>query len=137
MLDKMINDHMAKDEAGVWSCTICSVANRQKARIRNHVETHFESTQMCPYCPQVYKSRDSLRKHLKGVHGTKFWFPKFCRPRQLGKLHVKNEGWHWNYCVFHLQLLPENYGKERPHEESHSDTFSSARCCLWTMWNHV
>ena len=67
----MINDNMAKDEAGVWSCMICSVANRQKARIRNHVETHFESTQMCPYCPQVYKSRDSLRKHLRGVHGMK------------------------------------------------------------------
>jgi len=72
VLDKLINDNMTKDEAGVWSCTLCSVANRQKARIRNHVETHFESTQLCQYCPQVYKSRDSLRKHLRGVHGTKY-----------------------------------------------------------------
>jgi len=71
-LDKMIYENMAKDEAGVWSCTICKVANRQKARIRNHVETHFESTQLCPYCPQVCKSRDSLRKHLRALHVTNY-----------------------------------------------------------------
>jgi len=69
-LDKRIGENMAKDEAGVWICTICSVANRQKARIRNHVETHFESTQLCLYCPQVCKSRDSLRKHIRAVHGS-------------------------------------------------------------------
>jgi len=69
-LDKLISENMAKDEAGIWSCTICSVANRQKARIRNHVETHFESTQLCPYCQQVCKSRDSLRKHLRALHET-------------------------------------------------------------------
>jgi len=72
VLDKMINEHMAKDEAGIWSCTLCNVANRQKARIRNHVETHFESTQCCPYCQQVCKSRDSLRKHSRAVHGTTY-----------------------------------------------------------------
>ena len=71
-LDNLINENMTKDEAGIWSCSICNVANRQKARIRNHVETHFESTQQCPYCTQVSKSRDSLRKHMRSSHGTKY-----------------------------------------------------------------
>jgi len=69
-LDQMINDTMVKDggDAGVWRCLMCNVSNRHKARIRNHVETHFESQQTCPICNQVCKSRDSLRKHMTRLH---------------------------------------------------------------------
>jgi len=70
-LDQMINDSMVKDagDSGVWRCLMCNVSNRQKARIRNHVETHFEAHQICPVCNQVCKSRESLRKHLARRHG--------------------------------------------------------------------
>jgi len=58
-LDVMISNTMVKDagESGAWRCLICNVANKQKARIRNHVETHFEAQQICPICKQVCKSR--------------------------------------------------------------------------------
>jgi len=70
-LDLVISNTMVKDagEAGAWRCLICNVANKQKARIRNHVETHFEANQICPICTQVCKSRESLRKHLTRRHG--------------------------------------------------------------------
>ena len=45
------------------------ISNRHKARIRIHVETHFEAQQICPLCSQVCKSRESLRKHLTRRHG--------------------------------------------------------------------
>ena len=76
-LDLVISNTMVKDagEAGAWRCLICNVANKQKARIRNHVETHFEANQICPICTQVCKSRESLRKHLTRRHGDQqqFW----------------------------------------------------------------
>ena len=70
-LDQMINATMVKDagDAGVWRCLMCNVSNRHKARIRIHVETHFEAQQICPLCSQVCKSRESLRKHLTRRHG--------------------------------------------------------------------
>jgi len=69
-LDLLINNSMAKDagESGVWRCLRCNVANRHKARVRIHVETHFECQQICSICNQVCKTRDSLRKHLAKMH---------------------------------------------------------------------
>ena len=71
-LDQMIDNSMMRDvdENGVWHCLLCIVANRHKARIRNHVETHFESQQYCQICNQMCKSRDSLRKHVAKMHKT-------------------------------------------------------------------
>ena len=61
---------MVKDvgDSGEWRCLMCNISNRHKARIRNHVETHFESQQICTICSQVCKTRDSLRKHTTKMH---------------------------------------------------------------------
>ena len=69
-LDMLINTSMVKDvgDAGLWRCLKCNLANRHKARIRTHVETHFQSQQICSLCNQVCKTRDSLRKHFAKMH---------------------------------------------------------------------
>jgi len=69
-LDMLINTSMVKDagDAGLWRCLKCNVANRHKARIRTHVETHFQSQQLCTMCNQICKTRDSLRKHIAKMH---------------------------------------------------------------------
>jgi len=78
-LDLLINNTMVKDagDAGVWRCLMCNVSNKQKARIRSHVETHFEARQICPVCDQVCKSREALRKHLSRRHGDTQPQPQF------------------------------------------------------------
>jgi len=73
-LDMLINTSMVKDvgDAGLWRCLKCNLANRHKARIRTHVETHFQSQQICSMCSQVCKTRDSLRKHIAKMHRDNF-----------------------------------------------------------------
>jgi len=73
-LDLLINNTMVKDagDAGVWRCLMCNMANRHKARVRNHVETHFNSQQICSICSQVCKTRDSLRKHTTKMHKSSY-----------------------------------------------------------------
>jgi uncharacterized C2H2 Zn-finger protein len=65
------NSMSARTEAGgrIWSCNVCGVTNRDKTKMKRHVETHIEGfIHSCPYCNQQMKTRRTLKVHLERVH---------------------------------------------------------------------
>merc|ERR550519_527038 len=71
-LDALIANSMsASTEARgrIWSCNVCGVTNRDKTKMKRHVETHMEGfVHSCPYCNQQMKTRRTLKVHLERVH---------------------------------------------------------------------
>lgn len=69
-LDTMISECMSKDSGGnVWVCHVCQKSNKDKSRIRSHVETHFDGySHVCTVCGRSSKSREALRKHMSNIH---------------------------------------------------------------------
>lgn len=69
-LDSLIANSMSKNaETNEWECITCGRAHKDKARVRRHVETHFQGFQQkCPQCGKMVNSRNALRNHMSEQH---------------------------------------------------------------------
>jgi len=71
-LDAMIIESMSLvtgDFGKLWQCNICQMSNKDKTRIRRHMEKHFPGFhQICSICNRVFKSREALRVHTSVKH---------------------------------------------------------------------
>ena len=55
-----------------WRCMLCGQENKDKSRIKRHVETHFpQFSYPCNVCGCVYKNRRSFKTHKCQI-GAKF-----------------------------------------------------------------
>ena len=55
-----------------WRCMLCGQENKDKSRIKRHVETHFpQFSYPCNVCGCVYKNRRSFKIHKCQI-GAKF-----------------------------------------------------------------
>jgi hypothetical protein len=60
----------SSDGAGkAWACNVCGKTNKDKTKMKRHVETHVEGfIHPCPFCRKQNKSRESLRQHVANYH---------------------------------------------------------------------
>ena len=55
---------MTEKVDGVYTCTVCGKAAKDKTNLGKHIETHIEGLSFsCKMCQKVFRSRDVLRKH--------------------------------------------------------------------------
>ena len=71
-LDYVIQEKIYKNALGDWTCTDCGKTSAWKTDLSRHVEARHVHTDgiVCSHCPKIFKTRDSLRKHVKGMHAT-------------------------------------------------------------------
>ena len=67
-LDLQILELIAKS-GGVWKCKVCGKTTPKKGHIREHAEIHIKGmSHACHLCNNTFPSRQSLRKHINGIH---------------------------------------------------------------------
>ena len=61
---------MQKSGGWGWTCKVCGKSSMYKRNILNHVEAKHVTTAgvACDVCCKQFKTRDSLRKHMKDAH---------------------------------------------------------------------
>ena len=67
-LDQKIEEMFEKVEGDNQKrrCIPCGKISSMVANARNHAETHIDGLNFpCQYCDKSFRSRDSLRKHLR------------------------------------------------------------------------
>jgi uncharacterized C2H2 Zn-finger protein len=61
--------HKAKEDLKIFGCTQCKYKSSQKSELILHiVKRHGREQLPCPKCDNIYKSQQSLKIHLQGVH---------------------------------------------------------------------
>eukprot|EP00092_Neocalanus_flemingeri_P039009 GFUD01042465.1.p1 GENE.GFUD01042465.1~~GFUD01042465.1.p1 ORF type:complete len:263 (-),score=54.48 GFUD01042465.1:99-887(-) len=54
---------------GCWSCKACGKTNKDKSKIKYHVETHLHGvSHVCSLCGKSFRSRNSLQVHSSQSH---------------------------------------------------------------------
>ncbi|QQP58306.1 Broad-complex core protein isoform 6, partial [Caligus rogercresseyi] len=81
LLDAEIMKYVTKDEGNGanFYCLKCSFKSTHKTTVKRHVESrHFVTDGFrCDQCGKVYKTRETLSKHLLKIHRAKpFTFPR-------------------------------------------------------------
>ena len=68
-LDERINSMMTRMN-GLWSCQICQLTNKDKTRMKKHIESkHIEDmSHPCSLCGKLFRSRNNLKVHLSRNH---------------------------------------------------------------------
>jgi uncharacterized C2H2 Zn-finger protein len=69
-LDLVIRGKIYKNGLGQWACSECGKTSTWKSDLTRHVEARHVVTDGvgCAQCHKIFKTRDSLRKHVKGAH---------------------------------------------------------------------
>ena len=69
-LDKIMIDQMvAKNEFGDWSCTVCGKTSKTRQVIATHIVTHMDGVpEKCEICERTYRNKNSLRSHITQTH---------------------------------------------------------------------
>lgn len=54
---------------GVWNCLTCGYTNRDRAKMKRHVEVHIDGLSYpCHFCPKEFRLKNSLDCHISLVH---------------------------------------------------------------------
>ena len=54
---------------GVFSCLACEYTSSDRAKIKRHIEVHFEGLSYpCSVCNKEFRSKNSLVKHKSMIH---------------------------------------------------------------------
>jgi len=72
-LDQEIHKRMTRivgdpGEGVMYSCKVCQRTNKDKTKMKHHIETHLDSFQVCPICSQQCKTRRTLKTHIARAH---------------------------------------------------------------------
>ena len=71
-LDDLASQSMSLvvDETGqrLWSCDLCGKTNKDKYKVRRHMETHLKLQHPCPHCDKHPPNREALRLHIARHH---------------------------------------------------------------------
>ena len=67
-----IQSKMYKD-GHIWICCDCSYQSSERTNLRAHIEARHisHSGYQCQFCEKIYKTKDSLRKHVSVYHVNK------------------------------------------------------------------
>ena len=83
-IEALVQSYMKKtvdfDETHVWQCLECGKTSRVSTNLKDHIEAnHLGNLQIeCKICKKVFKSRGSLRAHIRSSHKQTFpTFPTF------------------------------------------------------------
>jgi len=70
-IDKRMTRIVGDQGEGVmYSCKVCLRTNKDKTKMKHHIETHLDSFQVCPICSQQCKTRRTLKTHIARTHGS-------------------------------------------------------------------
>ena len=65
-LDRKIEELLKRMPDGKYQCTTCGIMSPRRRDGMEHAETHFDGLCFpCQYCQKSFRSRGSLRKHIK------------------------------------------------------------------------
>ena len=68
-VENAVNQHLEKDEAGMWKCKLCGKTANTRQHLRNHIETHLEGLSFpCDICGKTFRSRNALFIHNTRYH---------------------------------------------------------------------
>jgi len=71
-IDKRMTRIVGDQGEGVmYSCQVCQRTNKDKTKMKHHIETHLDSFQVCPICSQQCKTRRTLKTHIARTHGSR------------------------------------------------------------------
>ena len=64
-----VNQHLEKDEAGMWKCKLCGKTANTRQHLKNHIETHLDGLSFpCELCGKTFRSRNALFIHNTRYH---------------------------------------------------------------------
>ena len=71
-LEDLVSQSMSQvvDETGqrLWNCDLCNKTNKEKYKVRRHMETHLKLHHPCPHCDKQPPNREALRLHISRYH---------------------------------------------------------------------
>ena len=70
-LDQFVNENIYKDfDTSRWTCSLCSSTFLNKIDVARHIEAkHVILPELpCTICKKAYKTRHSLKIHMKNAH---------------------------------------------------------------------
>ena len=56
---------------GIFSCNSCYRKFSSKDYLRDNAKTHIEVDFECDHCQEIFKNKQSLKQHVKTIHGNK------------------------------------------------------------------
>ena len=69
--DAVILRHMCLNGMGMWACSACDYATKNKRTCIEHIESlhlDFGEDYVCCDCSKTFKTRKALRRHFERYH---------------------------------------------------------------------
>ena len=67
-VNDIIEAEIRKIDANLWECLKCGKTATTKHNLKKHIETHFDLTYPCQFCPKICPTSNALNAHMFRSH---------------------------------------------------------------------